>query len=319
MKETKSVAIDPFDSAVVWVANDQGLNKSTDCGATWTLVSTGPTAASLNMNSSLWSIALDPVHQGTIYLVGGYGALGLWKSTNGGVDWVDLVAGGSEYAKVQDERFVNNISMDPSDPLHLVFATHGACAAPYAPTCDGESFDGGATWKLSVAPSGWAEGGGVMVLDKTTWLWNSPTGTKTEPGGIWRTEDNGQSFQKVFEGNGGNGEFTNQPIVAASDGAYYLSSVGGVLRSADKGKTWMKVRDGRWVGFAMSSTKLYVSDQWSPKFAWALITDPMTWHDLPSPPGLSDTQGGPILAYDEDHHVLYATTWPFGLQRLVTQ
>ena len=200
-QRSASVALDPFDSAVVWAGNEFGLNKSTDCGATWKLVSTGANGPGL-ANSSLWSIAVDPVSKGTIYLVGGYGALSLWKSTNGGVDWTNLFPKGSQYATVQEYVFVNNVSMDPTDHLHLAIATHGSCAAPYAPNCDAETFDGGMTWKLSVAPSGWPEGGGLFVLDAKTWLWSDPFG------GIWRTGDNGATFRKVRTGYGGNGEFT---------------------------------------------------------------------------------------------------------------
>jgi len=306
-----SVALDPFDSAVVWSANDFGLNKSTDCGATWKLVSTGANGPGL-AKSSLWSIAIDPVAQGTIYLVGGYGALSLWKSTNGGVDWTNLFTPGSEYVKVQEYDFVNNVSMDPTNHLHLATATHGTCAAPYAPNCDAETFDGGATWKLSVAPSSWPEGGGVFVLDAKTWLWCDPFG------GIWRTADNAATFQKVHTGYGGNGEFTNKPLVPASDGAYYLSSIQGILRSSDAGKTWTQVKqDGKWVGFAMSSTTLYAADQWSNTFASAAISDPTKWTTFPPPSGLASNQGAPYLAYDEDHHVLYASTWPGGLWRIV--
>ncbi|HEV8247995.1 MAG TPA: hypothetical protein VGP93_19610, partial [Polyangiaceae bacterium] len=307
-----SIALDPFDSAIIWAGNKNGLNKSTDCGASWTLVSTGTNGPGL-ANSSLWSIAVDPVEQGTIYLVGGYGALSLWKSTNSGVDWTNLFPADSEYATHAGYDFVNNVSMDPSDHLHLAVATHGSCSAPYDPNCDAETTDGGVTWTVSVAPSHWPEGGGLFVLDATTWLWCDPFG------GIWRTQNNGGSFDKVWDGYGGNGEFTNHPLYPASDGAYYLSSIQGILRSTDSGATFTQVKnDGKFVGFAMSSTTLYAADQWSPSFATATISAPTTWTSFPAPPGLPDNQGAPYLEYDEDHHLLYASTWPGGLWRIVT-
>jgi hypothetical protein len=153
----------------------------------------------------------------------------------------------------------------------------------------------------------------LFVLDATTWLWCDPFG------GIWRTQNNGGSFDKVWDGYGGNGEFTNHPLYPASDGAYYLSSIQGILRSTDSGATFTQVKnDGKFVGFAMSSTTLYAADQWSPSFATATISAPTTWTSFPAPPGLPDNQGAPYLEYDEDHHLLYASTWPGGLWRIVT-
>jgi hypothetical protein len=202
--------------------------------------------------------------------------------------------------------------MDPSDHLHLVFATHGNCDAPYAPNCNGETFDGGKTIKLSIAPDGWPEGGGVFALNKTDWLWSSPFG------GLWLTKNNGTSFTKVRNGYGGNGEFTTAPLVPASDSAYYLSSIQGILRSTDGAQTWTQPKtDGRYVGFAMSDTTLYAADQWSAAFVKASISDPTKWTSIPPPAGLTSTQGAPFLDYDSAHHILYASTWPDGLWRIV--
>jgi hypothetical protein len=69
-------------------------------------------------------------------------------------------------------------------------------------------------------------------------------------------------------------------------------------------------------GFAMSSTTLYAADQWSPTFASAPISDPTKWTTFPAP-ALRSSQGAPIMAHDEDHHLLYASTWPDGLWRIV--
>jgi photosystem II stability/assembly factor-like uncharacterized protein len=311
-KESKSVALDPFNAGTVWAANEHGLHRSDDCGASWMLVSTGTLGDRFSNDASLWSIAIDPVDRGTIYLVGGYGPLSAYKSTNGGVDWVDLFPADSEYAQVQEYRFVNNISIDPYDHRHLLITTHGDCRV-YGGGCYGESLDGGETWRLGASPTGWAEGGGVMLLNDRTWLWNDPFG------GIWRTEDNGATNTRALEGYGGNGEFTNGPIIPASDGAYYLSSIGGVLRSDDQGRTWERVGTSRTVGLALSSTTIYAADQWSNHFLYARIASPTEWTDLPPVPGARGEQGAPFLAYDEAHHVLYASMWPDGLWRMVVE
>ena len=85
-----SVVVDPFDTAKVWLGTGEyGLFQSTDCGASWKHVSTGTNSGQID-KSTLWSMAVDPVNKGTIYTVAAYGAGSVWKSTNGGVDWVDL-------------------------------------------------------------------------------------------------------------------------------------------------------------------------------------------------------------------------------------
>jgi hypothetical protein len=314
-KETKSIAIDPFDSAVVWANNDKGLNKSTDCGATWTLVSTGVNGDRLGNNASLWSMAMDFVSRGTIYIVGGYGPTSLWKSTNGGVDWTDLFPDGSAYATYAQYKFANNVSMDPNDHRHLVVATHGGCDAPYGPSCNAETFDGGATWVLTASATGWVEAGGVYTLDAKTWILSAPFG------GMWRTSDNGSTWTHTLDGYGGAGEFTILPLAPAADGAYYFpSATQGVLRTADAGKTWTRLMTtGRGVGFAMSATKLFIAEQDAPRFRWASLSDPSMWSDMPTPSDIGADRGAPFLAYDADHHVLYASSWQYGLRRIVVE
>lgn len=66
-----------------------------------------------------WSMQIDPTLSGVLYATSGYGAQSLWKTADGGTTWKDVLAG-SEYDKVADYRFVNNVSLDPTDPLHVV-------------------------------------------------------------------------------------------------------------------------------------------------------------------------------------------------------
>ncbi|HEV8246322.1 MAG TPA: hypothetical protein VGP93_11165, partial [Polyangiaceae bacterium] len=190
--DTTSVVVDPFDSAIVWAAGShKGFFKSTDCGASWTKISTGTNASIIN-NGSGWSVAIDPVDQGTIYLVGAYGALGLWKSTNGGVDFTQVFTPDTEFAQVASENFVNNISMDPNNHLHLVVMEHGTCTG-YSPDCEAESTDGGDSWKLTATPQGWGEGGGLYLINATTWVWGGSEGST----GTYVTTNNGSSWTKA--------------------------------------------------------------------------------------------------------------------------
>src|SRR5579864_1318678 len=56
-----AVIVRPDDPAVVYTgADSNGIFRSTDCGATWTLVNTGAHAKDLSSGRP-WSMAIDPV------------------------------------------------------------------------------------------------------------------------------------------------------------------------------------------------------------------------------------------------------------------
>jgi hypothetical protein len=162
MNYSEAVGVDPFDPATVWLATGyRGVFKSTDCGATWNHINNGRNSGAVD-NGSHNSLALDPVHQGVAYLQH-YPGGGLWKTTNGGMDWDQLITPGSPVAQAVADSFVNTVSMDPHDPEHLVLGMHATCNPPYDPTCEAESTDGGASWRIFRAPPGtnWEESSGI--------------------------------------------------------------------------------------------------------------------------------------------------------------
>jgi hypothetical protein len=315
-----AVVIDPFDSSTVWLGTGySGLFKSTDCGATWTHVNTGMNGSAIDQ-SVLWSMTVDPVNQGVIYAVGAYGAEGLWKSTDGGVDWVQLFPSTSKFAQVVPYNFVANVSMDAANSMHLAVSSHGVCNDPYPLGCIAESFDGGATWPNIVSmPQSWAENGGVQIINATTWIWG---GGDSELG-LYVTTNNGQTWTQARpnDSGDGNGEFSTQPLERAVDGAYYASSLEGVIRSTD-GITWSlawgqnkSYQTAQVIGIAVSATTIYGSNQ--ENFFSAPISDYTNWSSMAGPAGLSKGITD-FLAYDAAHHLLYASSWAGGLFRLVT-
>ena len=144
-------------------------------------------------NAHIWSMAVDFVVPGVIYVVGAYGPQGLWKSTNGGVDWTQLFPPNSEFAKTVANNWASSVSMDPTDHLHLVVGTHDNCSGAYAPTCGAESMDGGATWRLFKTSflSQWAEQTGPYIIDASTFVFASVFD------GTWLTTDHGSTWNKV--------------------------------------------------------------------------------------------------------------------------
>jgi hypothetical protein len=315
--KSTAIIVDPFDAATVWLGTgDKGLFKSSDCGTTWVHVNTGTNGDALD-RSVLWSMVVDPVNQGIIYTVAAYGAQGLWKSTNGGVDWTQLFPTTSAYAQLVPDDFVGNVSMDSANPLHLAVASHGTCNAPDPLGCIAESFDGGMTWPNIVStPAGWGEQSGVQVVDATTWIWGSGGGGM----GLYLTADNGKTWKQALPGGAGdaNGEYSILPLKPASDGAYYASSSEGVVRSAD-GVSWsLAWGEENFIvaavrGIAVSESTIYASLNNS--FYGAPLSGYASWSQFSGPVGQTDSAD--FLAYDQGHRLLYASCWGGGLFRTV--
>ena len=116
-----------------------------------------------NESSRNWSLAVDPTDSNELYTVDGYGSSqGLWKSTNGVVDWDPLLSAALMRATTND---ISNIAIDPSDHLHLIVTGH----SPWSGHADSrliESFDGGVRWKLHPPLSGWGTGPVVEFLGR---------------------------------------------------------------------------------------------------------------------------------------------------------
>ncbi|HEV8247288.1 MAG TPA: sialidase family protein, partial [Polyangiaceae bacterium] len=241
---SNAIALDPFDAGVVWLSASAsapgGLYKSTDCAASFTLVSTGQNADAVNAEA-FNSLVLDPLHQGVIYASVGVNAgpgTGVLKSTNGGVDWVNVLPPDSEAGQAVDGGLVNSVGVEAANPDHLVVSMHANCHAPYGPVCEAESTDGGATWTLTTVDipgaSGWVAGAGALILDANRWLFT------TNDQGIWLTDNRGETWSTATpEGAIGatEGKTLNTPFLPRADGNYYLPSEHGTLRSSD-GTTW---------------------------------------------------------------------------------
>jgi hypothetical protein len=320
-----AVALDPFQAGVVWMsagaAAPGGLYRSTDCGATWTLVSTGENADAVNA-MGLTSMVLDPVNPGTIYATPGSNAgpgSGLLKSTNGGKDFQQLFPPSSEVASVVQYDLVSSVGMEAANPLHLVVSMHAVCAAPYGPVCEAETTDGGATWTITKVDipglTDWVAGAGAFILDANRWLFS------TYSNGLWLTKDRGATWSNVTAtGAWGStsGKTINAPFRRSADGNFYLADETGVLQSAD-GEHWtlLPSSGGRTVGLASGTHRLYSSDQWSNAYHSVAFGDLGTWTTLLPPAALTADQGAPFLAFDAAHSVLYASTWAGGAWRIL--
>lgn len=323
---SQGLMLDPFDSRTVWLGTahpDQkmadarsGVFKSTDCGSTWAHVNTGQNGAALD-GSALWSMAIDPVERGVMYTVAAVGALGLFKSTNGGVDWQQLFPAGSEFATHVFANFVGAVMIDATNHRHLVVTSHGACSAPYGSNgsgCQAETLDAGATWTIVPNPAGlgFVENAGAYLIGDDNWIYATPFGS------TYRTTDHGKSWKVVGPAIEA-GESAHHPLVPAPDGTYYLPSDSGVVQSNDQGASWTLIPNtpGGY-GFAMGGGHLYTCPEFNLSFKAAALPHPTTWTSLANPVSRAPNRGSAFLDYDDAHHILYTSNFQGGLFRMVT-
>jgi hypothetical protein len=303
---TNAIGVRPDDPATVYVGTNQGgILRSQDCGTTWTHINTGRNGNLVDQGSP-WNMIIDPAVPDIMYIVNGYGS-GAWKTTNGGVDW-DAPLG--DFPAYFQWGFVETFAMDPTDHTHLLVAPHGSCTsmAP-SPGCVGESTDSGATWRVISAPS-WNEGSGFVMLDATTWLMC----TGTIGNGLYLTTDRGATWNDVAPAGAGG---TLPALVRGPDGAYYLTSNGGILRSTD-GVAWTLIPSSpRCTPDVMTPTQFLCSDQWSLHYYTAPATNPTTFTAFAPPVGPPSGLGGVYLVYDSVHHLFYSSNFNGGLWQIV--
>jgi hypothetical protein len=336
--DAQAIALDPLHVGTMFLgaspdgiagAGAGGLWKSTDCGATWSHANTGANGAAVD-TASIWSLAIDFTDSNIIYAVGANaGPHGLLKSTNGGVDWMQLLPANSAVAQVNYDNNIASVTMDPTNPLHLVIGMHSNCSGTFAPACQAETSDGGATWQITHAPGTmWYEGGGPWLLDANSWI------DTTVFNGMWLTEDRGATWRDITpQGVIGavGGENTHRPFVHAPNGKWYVAGYkqdgygGGLLESSD-GRTWSVVPNSPHSstmggGIAFGDGHIFLSDRDSMTWRKASLADLSQWSTLPAAAGLTaimgNGEGGVFLEYDEAHHVLYSSNFEGGLWRIV--
>jgi photosystem II stability/assembly factor-like uncharacterized protein len=300
------IAINPMDTTIVYVGTSKhGLFKSTDCGATWTKINTGTGGSALDQGGQ-WTMTIDPVNPEILYTNSGYGPNGVFKSTDGGVTWAQIMTQDALDAFV-DNGFVHEVALDPTDHLHLLVDPHFTCQGSHGAGCIAESRDGGNTWRIiDNAPAG-DEQGTLLVVGNTILQPNGGSG-------LYRSDDDGASFTQTYSG------FVQAaiPVLAPGGGVTFFASGQTVLSSADNGQTWTPSNSPGAQGLlAAGKTSVFYGSSAAPGlYATATLSNPTQWTQLPSSPA---TQGVDFLAYDEDHHILYSSNLNDGFWRLVLQ
>lgn len=310
----QTIALSPVAPRTLYVGTCyQGIWKSTDSGLHWSKVNIGSNGPNLDTGRN-WTLAVDPTDANVVYTVAGFGSgQGIWKSTNGGIDWSQTLPSGVQSATTAD---IYSIAIDPSNRLHLLVGSHsGWNFGPDAGVL--ESLDGGQSWVQHPPRGGWGAGHYVFFIDSTTWL------LCTQGAGIWRTDNSGASWTQVSTANMQHGA---DQLYRTSNGVLYLGATGKVLRSTDNGVTWSDAgaphnQDG-YNAIIGDGTYLYAqtantgaSSVGTQPYYYTLETDGTTW----KPYNTQTFSDGPMaMAVDRANGLLFSSNWRAGVWRLPT-
>jgi photosystem II stability/assembly factor-like uncharacterized protein len=239
--DMRTMAVDPYDPAILHAAGRDVVARSNDRGATWTLRQLpGLGRASF--------IRVAPSLPSTLYLLG---FQTLYRSTNGGDSWTSLRV-------PRTAQFQNDLQVDARNSKVLVVAASNFCflgcsgGGVFRSTDGGESWQGiGLTntnvWRAAIDP---AESQIIYATTETQLL---RTGNR---GGSWR--------DWTPPGSGSVKGVAVDPVLPET---IYAATGAGVFRSRDAGRSWELARASTfgWRSQLRSSAR---PDSWSPRQAW---------------------------------------------------
>jgi hypothetical protein len=328
-----SINTDPARPTDMYVQVQQdGCWKSTDYGATWIKVSIGVGASDMNSGRQ-WYQAIDmnpnrnPATPPTLYSIEGYGSGGVWKSTNGGVDWVQVWKDNFYQAdgvtKIAANLVGNDISgvmtCDSIGPNNLLVFPHGNIDA----SANGvySSTDGGAKWILHKADVfGFAPHADVAFpVDASTWIVSH--GGSYPFSDFYRTSNAGATWTKCADSVSGGS--VGRAFCLIGSTIYAGADFSGCLsKSTDKGVTWTNIFGDRWASqiswVVPTATTVYMSDgRTNPHIRHASLTNDKVWIDDGNPSGMTSGGSRAAVTFDGTNYIIVAGQEMGGLWRFV--
>ena len=208
------ITIDPKRPSIVWVGTGErnsqrsvaygdGVYKSEDGGRSWTNVG-------LKASEHIGRVVVDPKNGDTVY-VAAQGPLwapggdrGLYKTTDGGRTWTQVL-------KISENTGVSDVVLDPRNP-DIIVATSYQRRRHFFTMIDGgpesaihRSTDGGRTWKTitSGLPEEQLGRIGIAISPVNPDVLYANVEAANRKGGIYRSSDNGVTWEKRTDYNGG--------------------------------------------------------------------------------------------------------------------
>ena len=242
------VTLDPNNPFVVWLGTGEnnhqralgygtGVYKSVDGGQSWKYMG-------LKDSRQIGGIVIDPRNSNVVYVAaegsvwGPGGERGLYKSTDGGTTWNNIL-------KISENTGVNNIIFDPRNP-DVLFATseqrrrHVFAKIGGGPeTAVYKSTDSGATWEKIIKglPTVDMGGMGIAISPANPDVIYLSVEAAEKQGGFFRSTNRGASWEKMSDVNS-KGQYFNEIYCDPKnvDKVYLMDVVSKV--TLDAGKTW---------------------------------------------------------------------------------
>src|SRR5688500_4340848 len=244
------IAINPNDANTVWVGSGEnnnrqsgswgnGVYKSTDGGETWKHMG-------LANSRHIARIIVDPIDHDVVYVAalgslwGGGGDRGVFKTTDGGLNWARVLTPANEFTGATE------LVMDPANNKVLYAATYQRQRATWGFNGGGpgsamwKSSDAGRTWtKLTQGvPAGPLGRIGMDVYRSNPNILYARIEHEKESG-TYRSDDAGLSWRKMSSTNPRPMYFSQVRIDPNNDARIYVLGV-QIHISDDGGKTFIE-------------------------------------------------------------------------------
>jgi hypothetical protein len=277
--------------------------KSTNYGESWTVLN------DTSMTGLPWGNAIDPnplrdpSTAPTLYSCSGYGRQGLWKSTDGGVTWSQLL----KMPTIFDSYGIGNtpdvysvLVLPDNPPNHLLITFHGYWVG-FPDGGLGESTDGGKTWVGHKPPTNFGQSNYAMAIDKDIWIVVGQWQSNTQ--GTWRTTTAGRlngaistaAWTQVSHCEHGHGCWQGY-VDPTTKAVYNTGTAGtsyGVFRSLDSGATWENVYAGDASHLVATEQYLYSDYLLGPNLKRAPRANPTAWSSYGAAPSGMTGELGP--------------------------
>lgn len=241
-----SIAIDPANSSIIYIASQDGLYKSTDDGASFSIIRNSASGIFINKNNSNFLLCIDDDS--------------LYKSTSGGVTWENI-------SNLSEIGSLSKAGVDPGNEDIIYYSYNGWSSVR-------KSIDGGSTWSSTSMSGGFgfsiANQNPDIIYSSDNGLFRSddkaltnkkiytcygavsdivPSGNDSivyasvPPGKLIKSTDYGETWSVMQNGlKGYIPNYIHFPSVS-SDTVFLATRGGGIYFSPDTGNTWIQRED----------------------------------------------------------------------------